>query len=189
MIFLIDLDGTLLDSDHFHCEAWSKVLNQSPGHIEDIINTIGMEKYLERSNFQRLRKLKFEEMIKIEDINFIQNADKFIDFIDENNINHAVVTHTDKLIVDYFKYRVPKLKKLKNWVVREDYTHPKPDPECYKLAMTKYGKGEKNVMGFENSKHGLKALSHVTPNSIKINKNTNYLDVVKSIKSMPIHIV
>ncbi len=52
MIFLIDLDGTLLDSDHFHCEAWSKVLNQSPGHIEDIINTIGMEKYLERSNFQ-----------------------------------------------------------------------------------------------------------------------------------------
>jgi len=189
MIFLIDLDGTLLDSDHFHYEAWSKVLNQTPERIEHIIKTIGMEKYLERSNFQRLKNLKFQEMTKIEDINFIKNADKFIDFIEENDISHVVVTHTDKLIVDYFKDRVPKLKKLKNWVVREDYTHPKPDPECYKLAMTKYGKGEKNIMGFENSKHGIKALSHVTPNVIKINKNTNYLDVIKSIKNVSIRIV
>ena len=182
MIFLIDLDGTLLDSDHYHYEAWAKVLNQTPEHIEHIIKTIGMEKYLERSNFRKLKNLKFQEMTKIEDVNFMQNADKFIDFIYENDINHAVVTHTDGLIVDYFKDRVPKLKKLKNWVVREDYNHPKPNPECYKLAITKYGKGDKTILGFENSKHGLKALSHVTPNIIKINKSTDYLDVIKSIK-------
>lgn len=178
MIFLIDLDGTLLDSDHFHYEAWSKVLNETPEHIEHIIKTIGMEKYLECSDFQRLKNLKFQEMTKIEDINFIQNADKFIDFIDENNINHVVVTHTDKLIVDYFKDRVPKLNKLKNWVVRENYINPKPDPECYKLALKLYGKGEKHIVGFENSTHGIKSMSHVTPNIIRISKKTNYSDII-----------
>jgi beta-phosphoglucomutase len=189
MIFLIDLDGTLIDSDHLHYEAWSRVLNQSPEHIEHIIKTIGMEKYLERSNFQRLKNIKFEEMTKIQNIEFIENADKFIDFIDENNINHAVVTHTDKFVVDFFKDRVPKLKTLKNWVVREDYDKPKPDPECYKLALKLHGNGDKNIIGFENSEHGLKALSHVTPNVIRINKKTNYLDVIKSIKSLPLCMV
>lgn len=182
MIFLIDLDGTLLDSDHLHYEAWSRVLNEPPEHIEHIIKTIGMEKYLERSNFQKLKNVKFEEMFKVQKIDFIENADKFIDFVDDNNINHVVVTHTDKLVVDFFKERVPKLKTLKNWVVREDYDRPKPDPECYKLALKLYGNNDKHIIGFENSEHGIKSMSHVTPNIIKIGKRTNYLDVIKSIK-------
>lgn len=184
MIFLVDLDGTLIDSDHLHYEAWSRVLNESPENIERIVKTIGMEKYLEHSNFQRLKNIKFEEMTKIQNIHFIENADKFIDFIDDNHINHVVVTHTDKLVVDFFKDRVPKLKTLKNWVVREDYDRPKPHPECYGVALKLYGKDEKDIIGFENTEHGVKALSHVTPNVIKINKKTNYLDVIKKIQIM-----
>jgi HAD superfamily hydrolase (TIGR01509 family) len=182
MIFLIDLDGTLIDSDHLHYEAWARVLNETPEEIERIIKTIGMEKYLECSNFQKLKNIKFQEMNKVQNINFIENADKFIDFIDENDINHVVVTHTDGYIVDFFKDRVPKLKTLKNWIVREDYDKPKPDPECYKLALKLYGKGDEHVVGFENSQHGFKSLSHVTSNMIKINKTTNYLDVIKTVK-------
>lgn len=182
MLFLIDLDGTLIDSDHFHYEAWSRVLNQSPEHIEHIIKTIGMENYLKDSNFAELKKKKIEEMTKINNIEMISDADKFIDFILENNINHAVVTHTDKEVVDYFKYKVPILQKLENWVVREDYTLPKPDPECYKLAVKMYGKNDKNIIGFENSGHGMKSLSHVTNKRFKISKNVGYSKIIKTLQ-------
>lgn len=182
MLFLIDLDGTLIDSDHFHYEAWSKVLDVEPEYIEHIIKTTGMENYLKDSNFVELKKKKIEEMTKIDNIEMISDADKFIDFILENNINHAVVTHTDREVVDYFKYKVPILQKLENWVVREDYTLPKPDPECYKLAVKMYGKNDKNIIGFENSVHGLKSLSHVTNKTFKISKNIGYSKIIKNLR-------
>jgi len=182
MIFLIDLDGTLIDSDHLHCEAWSKVLDMKPKRIEDIIKTIGMEEYLKSSDFEKLKQKKFEEILNMRDIKMIKNADKFIDFIKDHDINHAVVTHTDKVIVDHFKMQVHELNKLDNWITREDYIKPKPDPECYRLALDMYGPNEKNIIGFENSKHGMRALRHVTTNTFRISKKTNYLNVIKTLK-------
>jgi beta-phosphoglucomutase len=183
MIFLIDLDGTLIDSDHLHYEAWSKVLDMKPQHIEDIIKTVGMEKYLENSDFEKLKQNKYEEILNTRNIEMIKNADSFIDFIKEYDINHAVVTHTDRVIVDHFKMQVPELNALDNWIVREDYVKPKPDPECYRLALDMYAPSEKNIIGFENSKHGMQALRHVTKNTFRISKKTDYSRVIKILKN------
>lgn len=182
MIFLIDLDGTLIDSDDCHVDAWSKVLRMNPLQVEEIINTVGFENYLKDCNFKDLRSKKFEEIYKIQEIELIKNADKFIDFINEYDINHVVVTNTDESIVEHFKSRVPILNNLKNWVVREDYSLPKPDPECYKLALDMYGNNDTNIIGFENSTKGLKSIRHVTNNTFKISKHTDYSNIIKRIK-------
>lgn len=183
MLFLIDLDGTLIDSEPLHHKAWAKVLELSESYVRHIITTHGIDYILEDyPNSKRLRKLKIKEMLKIEDINLIKNADKFIHFIVNNNINHVVVTNTDKEVVEHFKNKVQVLKKLKNWIVREDYKNKKPDSECYQLAIDLYGKPNDRIIGFEDSKPGLTAIRCVTPNVYKICRNSDYLKIMEYIK-------
>jgi beta-phosphoglucomutase len=183
MFFLIDLDGTLLDSDHLHYEAWSKLLNKSPEEIKTVIDTIGMNEYLKKfPDPEYMKRCKMDELLKSTDIQLIKNADMFIQFITDNDINHAVVTHTDREIVDHFRTEVPILNQLNNWVVREDYDKPKPDPECYDLALNLYGRNDKNIIGFENSPHGLKSLRSVTNRIFTITPTTDYSKIVRKFR-------
>ena len=55
------------------------------------------------------------------------------------------------------------LKSINNWIVREDYQEPKPNSECFELAIKKYGNNSKNIVGIEDSEVGFKALKDVTP--------------------------
>ena len=184
MLFLIDLDGTLTNTDHLHYEAWSKVLDLPASYIKKIVSDHTINHILvDYPNPSSLRQYKIKEMLKFNDIELLRNADIFINYIVDNNINHVVVTNTDKTVVDHFKSRLPILNKLKNWVVREDYIRPKPDPECYKLAIHKYGdEDEKNIIGFENSREGINAITKVTDNVFRITPNTDYLKILDDIK-------
>lgn len=177
MLFLIDLDGTLLDTDDLHYQAWATALNITPERVKeipDIHSFINGDEYI--------RRCKKMEMLKTTNITCIKNAEKFIDFIVKYDINHVVVTNTDREVVEHFKKQVPVLNMLKNWIVREDYTIPKPNPECYKLAVSMYGRDEKCIIGFENSTHGLESLRHVTDSIFFINNSTNYLKIIEQIK-------
>jgi HAD superfamily hydrolase (TIGR01509 family) len=180
MFFLIDLDGTLLDTDYLHYQAWSKVLKLSPEYIEKVVTTRGINYILEDfPDPTYLRRQKIKEMLHFEEIKPMKNVETFIHFIIENNIDHAVVTNTDRKVVEHFKQKVPILNKLKKWIVREDYEKSKPDPECYRLAL---GDRDDTVFGFENSKEGLEALSKVTGNIFHIHPETDYLKVIDHIK-------
>lgn len=180
MFFLIDLDGTLLDTDYLHYQAWSKVLKLSPEYVEKIVTTHGINYILEDfPDPTYLRHQKIKEMLQFEEIKPMKNLETFVQFIVENNIDHAVVTNTDRKVVEHFKQKVPILNKLKKWIVREDYEKPKPDPECYRLAL---GDHCGTVFGFENSKEGLEALSKVTGNIFHINPETDYLKVIEQLK-------
>lgn len=182
MFFLIDLDGTLLKTDHLHYEAWAKVLKLNVQYVERIITTHGINYILnDYPDPLQLRKRKSLEMLKFTDIETIENMDAFVDFIIENNIEHVVVTNTNREVVEHFKEQVPILKKLKNWIVREDYVNPKPDPECYQLAIK--NNTDRCIVGFENSREGLEALYKVTPNVFHVNNKTDYLKVLEHIKT------
>ena len=180
MFFLIDLDGTLLNTDYLHYQAWAKVLKLSPEYIEKVVTTHGINYILEDfPDPSYLRRQKIKEMLQFEEIKPMKNLETFIHFIVENNIDHTVVTNTDRKVVEHFKQKVPILNKLKKWIVREDYEKPKPDPECYRLAL---GDRDDIVFGFENSKEGLEALSKVTGNIFHIHPETDYLKVIDHIK-------
>ena len=43
MLFLIDLDGTLIDSESLHHKAWAKVLDLSESYVRYIITTHGID--------------------------------------------------------------------------------------------------------------------------------------------------
>ena len=184
MIFLIDLDGTLLDTDHLHYEAWARVLKVSADYIEKVVTSHGINYILKDfPDPTELRRQKISEMLKFNDIKLIKNADKFINFIVKNDINHVVVTNTDRKVVEHFRSKVPILDKLKNWIVREDYDRPKPDPECYQLALDRFGNKDDFVTGFENSKEGLEALSKITHNIFRIHVESDYLKILEHIET------
>jgi beta-phosphoglucomutase-like phosphatase (HAD superfamily) len=132
----------------------------------DILENRGIDIYLEENFGEKLKKIiktkKNEKMKMIESVEFIKNADKFIEYLDKFNVNHVVVTNTSMEIVNSLKDKIPLLNKIKNWVVREDYANPKPSGECYELAKKLYYRGEEKIIGLENSINGYLSIKNVT---------------------------
>ncbi len=170
IFFLIDLDGTIINTDLLHFEGYKYALNKFNKKIDyseylNILNNQGIDNYLE-TNFKNdkiiIKDIKNKYIQNIDHINIIKNADLFIDYINKYNINHAVVTNTSYTNVMFFKSKLPILNKLKNWICREDYNIPKPDKESYELAINRFYNKEKYIIGFENSINGYKSLNNIT---------------------------
>lgn len=180
LFFLIDLDGTLVDTEPLHHEAYHKVLGYDLD-VKTIIETTGIDSYLnekyDANEFNRIKREKLEWMLRMDDVKCMKNADTFIHTITELGINHCVVTNTNKVVVDHFRQRLPVLNKLKNWITREDYKLPKPNSECFELAINRYKGQEKYIIGFENSKVGYDALKHVTDCIYLFNEDMKSEDV------------
>lgn len=172
VFFMIDLDGTLVDTDKIHYECYRDVLKQEM-NVEltyddyyDILENQGIDLYLENTFGTEMKDIikthKNDKIQEIETIQFINNAYSFIEYLDKYDVNHVVVTNTSLRNVEYFKKKLPLLNKIKNWVVREDYTNSKPCGECYELAKQKYYRGEETIIGIENTMSGFSAVKNVT---------------------------
>ena len=170
IFFMIDLDGTLLDTDYLHYEGYYNSLKNYNIDIKyndylDILNNKGIDFFLDNNYPDHKIEIKLNKnkyIRNIEKLNFMQNADIFINYIDTYKINHVVVTNTSNENVSFFKKKLPLLNKLKNWIVREDYINPKPDSECYIIGKKNFYKNEKYIIGIENSIAGYKALKNIT---------------------------
>lgn len=168
IFFMIDLDGTLINTEKIHFEGYYYALEQfrikinfkdyislsNNGKVDEYLKEIIPKYYLD------IKKIKNSYIKTINEINLINGAEELINYINENNINHVVVTNTSRDNVEFFIKKQPILNKLKNWIVKEDYNKSKPDPECYNIAKLKFFKNEKSIIGIENTICGY--------NSIKI---------------------
>ena len=200
VFFLLDLDGTLVDTDKLHFFAYrhamSKIigLNLTFGTYERAIHMGGMDKFIKENIIicddvkQLIKDQKKINMLNSRDpITLMKNADKLIEYIHKYNIGHAVVTNTSKEIVELYKRNNETLNLLTNWITREDYREPKPNKECYELALQKFGKGEKHIIGIENTLLGYEALSGVTKCIyIVTEKNTTFY---KNFKAMDAYLI
>ena len=174
MFFMLDLDGTLIDTDMLHYNAYRLTLNAlfnrefSLDEYNHILKEGGMDDFIKKTfgveNFDNIKTQKNKQLRSNSNgaLKFIKNAQILIDYIYTNKVNHVVVTNTGQDNVSFFRSVLPDLEKLKNWVVREDYSKPKPSPECYTLAKELYYKKEEFVIGFENTQVGYNAIRHVT---------------------------
>jgi dTDP-4-dehydrorhamnose reductase len=166
IFLLIDLDGTLIDTDNLHFEAYKTACNEFSISLtyEEYINTNSINDLIKMKSdkFNKIKKRKIEILKDTDTIHFINGAEELINWINMFNINHAVVTNTGSATVDFFKSKLPHLNLLKNWVTREDTEFAKPDPEPYLKAIAKYYSNEKYKIGIENSITGLESLKHVT---------------------------
>lgn len=180
---LFDLDGTLIDSTDLHYKSYNSVI---PIDRKDFDILIQNNKVTYPNESIKQKKYDIFKN-NINQLKLMENADKFIEYIYRNNVGHAVVTNTNRINVELIKEQLPALKKLKNWIVREDYNNPKPDQECYNLALDKYYKNEKYIIGYEDTLAGYSAMKNITSLIYIITKNDSYfkdLDVFISDKYM-----
>jgi S-adenosylmethionine synthetase len=174
IFFVIDLDGTLVDSEIIQWKSYRDALSEfnitytfkefteicHNGDIKEyLINNYNFsdELYLKMKNSKKINMLKYKDELKL-----IDGVSSFINYLNINNINHSVVTNSSSDTVDLYKSQIPELNKLKNWIKREDYNEPKPSGDCYYKAKDKYYNDEKYIIGFENSLSGLKSLKNIT---------------------------
>ena len=172
--FLLDLDGTLVDSEIVQWKSYRDALKDfnidyTFDEFTSICHNGDIKKYLiEKFNFTNemylaMKNNKKKCMLNYEtELKLIEGADMFINYLNNNNINYAVVTNSSIDTVDIYKKAIPKLNELSNWVIREDYIHAKPSPECFNLAILRYYKNEEFIIGFENSLSGLESIKNVT---------------------------
>jgi len=189
---LMDLDGTLLDTDRLHYEAYKSALipyniDLEYNTFDNAINESSIDKMLldlgvPGTELTNVKKSKYIHMISYGDqVKLIEGVHEFLEGCLIKGVNIAIVTNTSRNVVNFYKGVIPILNQVENWICREDYTNAKPDSECYKLAMDRFYKKEEYIIGFENTLNGyyaVKPLSHCVY-FITDMANTNYAKAAK----------
>lgn len=166
---LLDLDGTLVDSDDIHKTCYDMALEELgceklPENVSELgatLDALLLTKYGE-TKMTEIKSVKNSFLRQAKSLQFMPGMETIVDLIGRFNINHTVVTNTSRSNVEHFKSLLPSLNKLKNWVCRDNYSHPKPNTEPYRVAKDTYWKNEKFIIGFENTKDGYTSLRGIT---------------------------
>ncbi len=170
---LFDLDGTLIDSEHFHYECWIDILkefNVSITYEDWIKNYAGIPL---PSNCENLRNrfnldiplaelIEWRERLSAEgfanrDIQLMPFASEAITFYKAQGLMLAVVTASPRVDVDLIFNRNGLAHYFNTMVTRTDVTQTKPDPECYLLACERLGIEKQECIVFEDTINGLRA--------------------------------
>jgi dTDP-4-dehydrorhamnose reductase len=167
IFIMIDLDGTILNTDITHYKAYKKTLNEynidlSWNVFEKYINISSIEEFIKECglNIDEVKSKKTKYLLMDNNIEYISGADLFISKLIDNNTNFVIVTNTSKNIVEHYMKCQPLLQNVKQWVCREDYTYAKPSSNCYDVAIQQFYKNELYTIGFENSINGYNAIKN-----------------------------
>ncbi|MGE3954688.1 MAG: HAD family hydrolase [Parachlamydiales bacterium] len=176
-LFLFDFDGLLVNTEHLHHLAYLRTLEgygkelgwsfadfcrichpDSEGssraigaQFPQLMGEVGWETIYRKKGEHYLR------LLKEGGVALMPGAAELLEGLAERGIKRAVVTHSRPEQVALLKEQHPILSTVPHWITREQYTRPKPHPECYIRALALRGVGERAV-GFEDSLRGVQAL-------------------------------
>lgn len=91
-------------------------------------------------------------------VHLMPGAKELLQALQKANIPRCVVTHSLEELVQLVRKQNPILDSIPYWVTREDYSQPKPSPECYIKAIEKFAKPQDRIIGFEDTPRGIRAL-------------------------------
>jgi beta-phosphoglucomutase len=188
-LFLFDFDGLLVNSEELHFKAYQKVC-ASYGFVLDwtIDRYFQAAHYHSEGLYQALNaqfpQLKEKgpawdvlyakkqqavlELAEKEGVHMMPGAAELLQILNEKNIKRCVVTHSPDWMIKLFRRQNPILDTIPEWITRENYTHPKPHPECYEIAIKRLANKKDAIIGFEDTPRGLQALMKCPLQSILI---------------------
>lgn len=178
-LFLFDFDGLLVNTEELQFKAYQLMCAEYNlimpwdfstycqfAHQSTEIFRTELFKALpalktKESNWQILYPKKFNlytQLLKTQNVELMPGAEKLLSLLQEKQIKHAVVTHSSFEHFNFICAQHPVLQKIPYKITRSDYKNPKPDPECYQLAVSRFTNNGEQVIGFEDSPRGLRAL-------------------------------
>ena len=178
--FLFDFDGLLADTESIHYQAyiemcaqrgytlnWSFARYSESAHhsstgLRDGIYAEFPSLKEEEPNWASLYAEKqrlFLDFIQQQPVPLMPGVAELLQALKKAHIPSCVVTNSMRSVTHTIREKNPILNTIPYWITREDYTLPKPHPECYQIAIDKFSPSKTGVVGFEDSPKGLEALA------------------------------
>ncbi len=178
-LFMFDFDGLLVNTENLHYEAYRSMCAargvnftwdfsqycsfahyEAAGFREAVFKDFPALKESE-PDWEVLydeKKRALMKLVEQGEIELMPGVERLLKLLEEHNINRCVVTHSPGILIEAIRSQNPILNTIPHWITREQYSQPKPDPECYITAIRKHSKPGDRVIGFEDTPRGLKAL-------------------------------
>ena len=187
--FLFDLDGTLVNTDVIYYNVWKHILQKYNIELtEDIF-----KKYIHGNNdetvIQTLIPFVNENISLFKDSLFIENlkdiiiisgAQDFMKSLVESGHKCCIVTNCNRHVAEEIVIRCEFDKYIDFIIVGSECSKPKPYPEPYLAALTKYNIAANRAIIFEDSKSGLLSARQANPLCVVgITTNYSYDDLFK----------
>ena len=175
-LFLFDFDGLLVDTERIHFAAYVNMLARRGYRLDWSYAQYSELAHLNANALKDGLYAQFPDLDPNWDLIYSEKKQAYLDLLvsgklqlmpgvepllkelKDANIRRCVVTHSllDQTLL--IRSKLPILDSIPNWVTREEYEKPKPNPECYLRAIQLYGKLGDKIIGFEDSVRGLTAL-------------------------------
>lgn len=170
---LFDLDGTLIDSEHFYIHIWLQVLTGyglSP-EADLLISQLGGKTIVQAYDvlqseygfsgdrdelFFRIHQT-VEIGLQTEIVRLMPGVKELIHYLNGRKIRMAVVTSSDRRITELHLGRHQLLEHFEFLVTRNDVEHTKPAPDPYLKALNNLGLPAGECLVLEDSPTGLAA--------------------------------
>jgi HAD superfamily hydrolase (TIGR01509 family) len=189
-VVLFDLDGVLVDACDWHFVALNKALRDtvdieiSRHDHEKKYNGLPTKVKLEmlgidNETSNKIWKTKQDLTLGIIKKNSCPAYDKIYlhDVLKENSIKIGCVTNSIRETSEAMLKSTSQYDFIDLLITNEDVKNNKPSPDCYDLAVEKFGVDPKNVLIVEDSDKGFEAATtSVVPNIWKVDncKEVNY---------------
>ena len=179
-LFLFDFDGLLVNTEKLHFAAYQEMcrgrgvqLNWdfdrycAIAHSDDTairrnIYTEFPGLFEEEPNWSVLyaeKKAAYFSLLQGGKLELMPGVENLLKELERRGLKRCVVTHSLYEQIAFIRDQLPALQSIPVWFTREDYTQPKPSPECYIKAIDKLAEPGDRVIGFEDSLRGFNALS------------------------------
>ena len=176
--FIFDLDGTIIDSERCHYQAYNLQLDDKISFETycEIFHSIRKYEFIKLNKIDLRKKEKDFKEIYLQEGKLIDGFEDFLKILIENCKTIAVVTNSSKERCKFIKSMHPILNNIDLWITKDDITHYKPNPEGYIRAINKLIKNNKisleEIIIFEDSYIGLDSIKDIDYLT-KVFMNTN----------------
>jgi beta-phosphoglucomutase len=170
---LFDLDGTMVDTDHLHLEAWNAALSArgrpalTAGFYRRRImgqpNAAITPQLLpdapaeERLALAEDKEARFRARLGTDPLSPLPGLRALLDAADREGLGMAVVTNAPRPNAEAMLRGLGLERRFPVLVIGEELPRPKPDPMPYATALARLGRVAAHAVAFEDSASGLAA--------------------------------
>jgi HAD superfamily hydrolase (TIGR01509 family) len=199
--FLLDLDGTLVNTDPIYLKVWCQILknynincnknifdsfikgNSDIGFLKFLIPTISNDELI---NISKLKDKLFINFIQSSQVNLYDYVYQFFEKI--QNAKIAIVTSSNKSAASFLIKHFKLDQYINLLITANDVQNHKPSPEPY-LTAAELLKRKNNLIIFEDSESGFAAANKVKNSKIYLyNNGTNATTIDNIVKNNNIQI-
>ena len=170
---LFDMDGVLINAQEWHYEALNEVLQifgfeitremhedrydglSTAKKLQMLTNEVGLPKHIHGM----INRVKQERTLRIAAQKCFPNVGHLVlvSKLKQKNIKVGVVTNSIRQTTEFMLTYAGLRGFLDVLVTNQDVIEPKPNPECYLLAMEKLGVLPAETVIIEDSPYGIQA--------------------------------